>query len=408
MIPAVSLAYVASMQEHGVPVTFAYVSTAHESAQTGTPFGPGQAEYVANLKTYDQAFGQFFSRLTSDGINPSNTLFVITADEGDHFVGGAPSPAGCDGVTTPCTYSQIGELDANVTGLLATQQNVTTKFAIHADMAPTFFLTGNPSRTEAKTRDFERALGQVTVTNSLLNTVQHLSQYMADPVEENLLHLVTSDSRRTPTFTMFAQPDYFVLTGAANCSSPCVSEDPGFAWNHGSVSPDVVTTWLGLVGPGVRTLGVDGNVWSDHTDIRPTMLALVGLTDDYQHQGRVLVEVLSPDALPKSLTSNQQTLIKLAAAYKQIDAPVGQLGLDSLLVSTRAIASGSSSDDSTYVQLEGQLTRITTQRNSLADQMEKLLEDAAFANQPIDVNQANSLIAQADDLLQRVANLAGA
>jgi hypothetical protein len=355
----------------------------------------------------DQAFGQFFSRPANDGITLRNALFMITADEGDHFVGGAPSPAGCNGVTVPCTYSQIGELDANVTGLLATQQAVTTKFQIHADMAPTFFLADNPGPTEDKTRDFERALDQVTVTNPLLNTVQHLAQYMADPVEESLLHLVTSDPRRTPTFTMFAQPDYYVLTGAANCSSSYVFEDPGFAWNHGGVSPDVVTTWLGLVGPGVRKLGVDGNVWSDHTDIRPTMLVLLGLKDDYQHQGRVLVEVLDPDALPRSLTNNQQTLIRLAAAYKQINAPVGQLGSDSLLVSTRAIGSGSSSDDSTYIRLESQLTRITSQRNGLANQMESVLEGAAFANQSIVEGQANNLIAQAPALLQRVENLAG-
>ena len=33
-------------------------------------------------------------------------------------LGGPPSPAGCDGVTTPCTYQQIGELNVNLSGML--------------------------------------------------------------------------------------------------------------------------------------------------------------------------------------------------------------------------------------------------------------------------------------------------
>src|SRR6266446_6892919 len=100
----VSLAYVADMQEHGVPVTYAYISDAHDAHPNGPAYGPGQAGYVAALKSYNDAFGKFFTSLANNGINKSNTLFVFTSDEGDHFVGGSPSPKGCDGVTTPCTY----------------------------------------------------------------------------------------------------------------------------------------------------------------------------------------------------------------------------------------------------------------------------------------------------------------
>jgi len=53
------------------------------------------------------------------------------------------------------------------------------------------------------------------------------------------------------------------------------------------------TTWLGLVGPGVKHLGVTGKAWSDHTDIRPTMMALLGLTDDYTYDG------VAADRLPE-------------------------------------------------------------------------------------------------------------
>ncbi len=57
---AVSLSYVAAMQEHGVPVTYAYISAAHEKADTG--LGVGDPTYEQNLRNYDRAFGTFFNR----------------------------------------------------------------------------------------------------------------------------------------------------------------------------------------------------------------------------------------------------------------------------------------------------------------------------------------------------------
>src|SRR5262249_52966253 len=153
---------------------------------------------------YDDAFAKFFARLGHDGINSGNTLFVLTSDEGDHFVGGAPSPANCDGVTTPCTYNQIGEINANLTGLLATQQGVTTPFSVHSDSAPTVYITGTPARDAPVTRTFERATGKLTALNPITGQTDTLPQFLADPVEMNLLHMVTADPARTPTFTMFA------------------------------------------------------------------------------------------------------------------------------------------------------------------------------------------------------------
>lgn len=402
MSASVSLSYVAAMQEHNVPVTYTYISDAHDAHPSGPAFGPGQAGYVAALKSYNDAFGKFFDRLARDGINSSNSLFVFTADEGDHFVGGAPSPAGCDGVTTPCTYSQIGELNGNLAGLLATQQGITTKFAVHSDSAPNVYITGNPARDATVTRDFERATGKLTNNNILTGKTDTLTNYLADPVEMNLLHMVTADPARTPTFTMFANPDYFLFAGAPNCNSPCVTEQPGFAWNHGDVSPDINTTWLGIVGPGVKHLGVDGDVWSDHTDNRLTMLSLLGLKDDYAHDGRVLFEVLEDSAVPQSLRAHRETLIRLAEIYKQINAPVGALGLASLKISTNALESGSASDDSAYTKLENQLISLTNQRNAVASQMAKLLEAAAFSGQSIDEQQAKQLIDQGNALLNQV------
>ena len=389
------------MQEHNVPVTYAYISDAHDNHTTDAAYGPGEAGYVAQLKSYDQAFGKFFTRLANDGINKSNTLFVFTADEGDHFVGGAPSPANCDGVTVPCTYSQIGEINGNLTGLLATQQNVTTPFTVHADSAPTIYITGNPARTDAVTRTFGQALGQLTAVNPITNLTDKLTNYLADPVEMKVLHMVTADPARTPTLTMFANPNYYLYTGAANCTSPCIAEEAAFAWNHGDVSPDVNTTWLGMVGPGVRHVGVDSTTWSDHTDIRPTMMALLGLKDDYSHDGRLLFEELQPSAVSEAVREHKATLLQLARVYKQLDASVGEFGLSTLAISTQAIESNSTGD-SAYTQLENKLISLGNQRDGLALQMITMLENAEFNNQSINQEQANHLISQGQNLLQQV------
>lgn len=76
-----TLGYVATMQEAGIPVTFAYISDSHDNHATDNAFGPGEAGYVAQLQTYDAAFAKFFARLAADGIDKSNTLFIFTSDE---------------------------------------------------------------------------------------------------------------------------------------------------------------------------------------------------------------------------------------------------------------------------------------------------------------------------------------
>jgi hypothetical protein len=388
-----TLGYVAAMQEHGIPITFAYISDAHDIHATGTAAGPGQAEYVAQLKAYDKAWGEFFARLAGDGITKANTLFVITADEGDHFAGGPPSPANCDGVTVPCTYAKIGEIDTNITALLdAVDPNLSsTPFDIHIDMAPTFYISGNPAPGAAIAREYERAAAQLTAVSPITGNTDTLTEFLADPVEMNFLHMVTGDPLRTPTFVMFGNPDYFFQTSG----TPTLVEGPGFAWNHGGTNPEITTTWLGLVGPGVEAGGVDSQAWSDHTDIRPTILALAGLTDDYAHDGRVLVEGIDTSALPASV--NRTVYRKLAASYKSIMAPVGQLGMATLALSTTGLAGS----DATYSQVESQITSFTQQRDSIAAQMIQLLEAAMFGGQPIDATLAGTLESRATALLKQ-------
>jgi hypothetical protein len=413
------------MLEAGVPVVYSYIITPHRPLPAnhygyGFPsdpgdYGPGEADYVATLKQYDDAFNKFFTRLANDGITPANTLFVITSEEGDHVVAANPTNPGCDGVTTPCTYgntpgNEVGELTLNFRGLLQAETGIVTPLSVTNDDAPDIYVTGNPVANDPTLRAVERASGTLSVTNPISGATDTIAQAMANSAEFQMLHMQTFDPLRNPSFTIFANPDYYV-TGSTACGTSatpltsCVTQAPGFAWNHGDVQPQITTTWLGVVGPGVDAAGVDNTTWSDHTDIRPLMLALVGLKDDYQHEGRALVENLKGWAQP-SAVKKSANFVALAQTLKQISAPVGPLGLASLHASTVALDGGNAADDSTYASIENQLASFTAQRDALVAQIVPLLEAAQFNGKPIPDATAADLIQQGQNLLNSVQSYA--
>src|ERR1044072_1996623 len=382
------------MQEAGIPVTFGYISDAHDqhgvAGEIHATRGPGEADYVQQLRKYETAFGQFCQRLAADGINKSNTLFVFTNEEGDHFAGSAPTNPGCDGVNVPCTYPLtpegnrfIGEIHGNLAGLLATQQGITTPFTVHSDMAPTIYLTGNPARTAPVTRTFGRAVGALTAVNPYTGATDHITAALADSVGMKALHMVTADPQRTPTLTMFALPDYFLFASSARCDEggttpscitvPTTPPTSTFAWNHGGIQPQLGTTWLGIVGPGVKHGATDSSTWADHSDTRPTMLNLVGLDDTYGHDGSVLAGELEKSRMPHSVRRTLTTYLALRSAYKQLNAPFGLFAMSTLQASTRAIRS---TDDARYNSIEDQIATLTTSRDTLASSIEKALDAA--------------------------------
>jgi hypothetical protein len=405
LIGPVGLAYTLDMQTHGIPVTFTYLSDVHDSWTTGAGLGSGSATYESQLRTENAAFGTFFTDLARAGITKANTLFVITADEGDHFVGSSPTPSDCNGVTVTCSYSKVGEVDGNLTGMLAAK-GVTTPADVAADSAPIIYTRGQPARTAPSVRTMEQTAASLTADDLATGKTVKLTNYLADPVEMNLLHMVTGDPKRTGTFALFANPDFWLSSGPASCGSSCVSEPAGGdAWNHGDVAPEINTTWLGLVGPGVAHLGVDNAIWSDHTDIQPTMMALLGLTDDYTPDGVVLGDVITPAALPPGMLPGYPTLRALSHVYTQLEAAVGQFGLATLTASTRALASHSPGD-ATYTSIENQLIGLGASRDALTAQMQTMLMGAEFGGEPIDSTSAYALIAQGRALLARAAALA--
>jgi len=428
-----TLAYLADMQEAGVPITSGYISDIHGNEHipaltapggpcAGAPpaLGPGSACYIAQAQYYNQALGTFFQRLAADGITPQNTLFVVSTDEGDHVAGAnvgraiQPTPANCDGATvsgdtvTPdvlCTYpaGTFGELSGNLTGLLATEKNNTTPFGLQNDSAPEFYVTGNPGPNDPVVRTLERDTGGLTAANPYTGTTQPITNYLADPTEEAILHMVNADPARTPTFAMFARPDYFLFNGGPNCGAACVTQNTGFAYNHGDYAAEIDTNWLGMVGPGVANLGLDGTAagagpnsagpdsgqvtvpgsgttgtWIDETDIRPTTMYLLGLRDDYEHDGRVITQILTN---PNPALSGQG-VNELGDCYKQLNSSVGEFGTATLQAATKAIE-GSSPGDRVYQQTDQALSVLEARRDALAGTIKGELEAAAFSNAPI-------------------------
>jgi hypothetical protein len=416
---AQSLGYASAMLEAGIPVIYVYAADVHDRnplpidpntgrAANAHAFGPGEQEYVNQLKAYDQAFGAFFARLAKSGITKENTLFLVVPDENDHFVGSQPTPVSCDGVHVACNYTFASEINAHINRLLLTRNPATPTFFVHSDDAPTFYIPGNPAPTDAVTRQMEHDLDALRAMNPITGNVDKLSVFLADRAEMKLLHMVTKSPARTPTFTMFGNDNYFFFTsGGGDCVTgpTCVfvpvSPAATFAWNHGDVQTDITQTWFGMVGPGVRPLGRNDEVFSDHTDIRPTMLSLLGLKDDYVHDGRVLIEHLDEQARPQALRGEGQ-FAKLAAIYKQLNAPLGSLGMNSLKYANRSIVA----DDATYNTYLTKIGDLTAQRDALAGQIKILLDAAAFGENRIEGKDAEPLIKQAQQLIDRAANLA--
>src|SRR5215475_4526040 len=427
-----TLAYLADMQESGIPVTYGYISDIHErkagtsncttasATGSGKPIGPGDSCYVSNAKAYDDAFAAFFDRLQKDGITPANTEFVISAEENDQLAGAnvgrasQPDPVTCDGVTVACHYAngQIGELAANVKGLLSTTDSKNTAFDIEPQGA-SIYVHGQPAADDPTVRQLERDTANMTGDNPYSGAMgEKIVKYQAGAVEQRILHMQTGDPLRTPTYTLFPVPDYFFAT-----SGPNVSINSSFAWDHGYYSPNIDITWGAFVGPGVANLGVDGpqpsgsneasdpnsthtvpqasgvGTWAEEVDLRPTMLHLVGLQDDYPSDGTIVNQILTePTATPDSL----------AALYRQLNSSVGEFATDTLIAESAALASGSAGDDSHYADVEDTLQHLADARDALANDMKPLLASGATPSH----GQLTSLTARGEALLGQAANLA--
>jgi len=195
-------------------------------------------------------------------------------------------------VTIACTYSKIGEVNANYAGLLATEQGVTTRSRFTPTRRPPCTSPATRRATAAVTRTFERRASKLTAVSPISGNTDTITKFLADPVE---MKAAAHDHLRPgphADFPCSPTPTTLLFRGCTSVhrQSAVRTENPGFAWNHGDVQPEIVTTWLGMVGPGIEhraSTARHGLIHRHQAD--PD--GLLGFKDDYSHDGRALTEV---------------------------------------------------------------------------------------------------------------------
>jgi hypothetical protein len=183
----------------------------------------------------------------------------------------------------------------------------------------------------------------------------------------------------------------------------CVCQTTDYAWDHGAYAAEIDSNYVGFVGPGVKNLGLDGPAanagttssgpdsglitvadehfpgpWVDETDIRPTIMYLTGLEDDYQYDGRVITQIL---AHPNRALS-APGVTSLGECYKQLNSSVGDFGAYTLQADTNAIESNTP-NDSEYLRVDAALRGLEVARDHLAELIKGELQAAAFNDIPV-------------------------
>ncbi|WAH37156.1 alkaline phosphatase family protein [Alicyclobacillus dauci] len=343
------------MQTHGVPVTFTYLHDAHEVG--GKEALPGT--YDSTLQSYDTAMNTFFTKLNAAGMSPSNTLFVITTDEGDHLM-------------------PQGEQTTNLTGWLANNSLNTAdpnNITVYGDSGALVYL-----KDQSKLPQMLASLDAVPGWN-----------YVADPTELSALHMsVSAAPDRNPSFVLFSKPDvYYGYKGSTDWSY-----DTGYYWNHGTISPDILDIWAGFVGPGVKS-GNTSTQWTDHADTMPTIYSLLGYNLTNQHfDGVPAVSVFSKANNGKP----EANLLSAESVFKQLNAPVGQFGMATLRMSTEASINATNTEGTS---LDKQIGDITSERDAAAKALQQDILNTVQGH-PVSSKQLSTDVDRAQHILDQI------
>jgi hypothetical protein len=105
---------------------------------------------------------------------------------------------------------------------------------------------------------------------------------------------------------------------------------------------------------------------------------LLGLKDDYEHDGRVVTQILTH---PNAALSGPG-VSALGDCYKQLNSSVGEFGTATLQAATTAIESNTPGDRK-YLATDRALAGLDVGRDRLAGVIKNDLEAAAFQNAPV-------------------------
>ena len=109
--------------------------------------------------------------------------------------------------------------------------------------------------------------------------------------------------------------------------------------------------------------------------------------------------------MPEEIEEKPGAYQRLATAYKQLNAPFGELSLASIKYSTALIQSDGAVVYNSYLDT---MADFTARRDALAGKIKKVLEGAAFEDAEIPPGTAVSLLGQAHGLIAEMKGLAAA
>ena len=358
------------MQENGVPMTFAYISDAHDNHTLGRASQAPVRPATRPAESYDDAFATFFQRLpttastsrTRSSSSPSTRATTSPAER-------AARPGECrarSSTTTPCLTptSLPGEPDRRGQRRTSTRPARGTSRLRHPLRRRPDVLRQRPAgadepgvaeaRAGRRRRDAARPVqGRGTDTDRLPARRHGRGERAAHGQLRSEADTVVHDVRRRRLLL----PDRERLQGTVRPIRACAEcVNPGFAWNHGDSQDEIGNTWFGMVGPGVDKRGIDNTTWTDHVDLRPTINALLGLHDNYLDDGRVVTRDPGPQGNPAAARLGGRITEDLGNAYKQINAPFGQFATDTLVASTAALKT---SDALKYDSIEASIANLT-------------------------------------------------
>jgi len=322
---AITLRMTTLLQAAGVPITFTYVENNHTFCDPRCrELRKDDPQFTSLLEDDDEAFGRFFTDLAALGITPDNTLFVLVTDEGDHYLENHARP-------------------------------VDTRFPPPVIQGSNALLYSDDADGLAAALAASEGIG-----------------FVATRAAMGALHIADGHDARTPTFMAFSDPGYTIIRGCQTC----------FRWNHGTIAPDIVDIWLGVVGPGIRPGRLPA--YTDHTDLVPTIRSLLGLP-----------AAPDMDGVPILFDRDDQDLARLREAFKQLNAPLGRFGLAVLARSTRGVRGGPED----RAEADAQIADLAGRRDALVTQIRPVLDGSKHEGR----GRIRRLLHQAEEFLREAA-----
>ena len=294
MEATVSLSWVAQMQEAGVPVTYAYISDAHDGHGTSGnihfAYGPGEAGYRQQLKRLRQGVREVLRPPRRRRDQEEQHALRLHRRRGRPLRRRSrrrPPAATASRPRAPTPAS--ARSTANLRRMIRTQFGDTTAFTVHSDDAPNVYVNGNPAGPTPAVRQAGARDGPAELEEPV-HRRSSPGSWWRWPTRSRRRRCTWSRrirsgrrrSRRSPIRTGSSSPRADLprraqLLRVRAHPGPDLAELRLEPRRH----PGRDRLDLGrLRRAGRRSPTAIDATWTDHTDVRPTMLSLLGLKDD--------------------------------------------------------------------------------------------------------------------------------